>query len=186
MEKVVERMMSEGAGDAEILRVLTGSGWGEKRVRAEISRWTRTSYGPVRGPGHNIRLTVRSVVVITLLMAISWNLCDLGFSLIDAWLPDPLRQTRGPHWRFDISWPVANLIVLCPLLYGTTRKMGETHPDTSSVAKVIVSAVIAGGVIALVHGWMSGHGTLRFTAKCAFVMIVALLSGIATREERDA
>lgn len=187
MRDAIERMMRDGVGDAEIRAALLSAGWTPKRVEDALGEWVRTPSGPVPKPHRWGRNFVKGAALLVLLTAISWHAVALCFLLIEHFLPSPAQVDQGPHWRFGFSWSVANLAVLCPVLYGVKARFAPFPDWTRHFGALLVYAVLVGDAIAALHALLSGNGDAAFFAKCGAVLIVSLLARFAlTGRDADA
>lgn len=187
MRDTIERMMRDGVGDAEIRTALLSAGWSERRVADAMSEWVRTPHGPVPKPHRWGRNFVKGAALLVLLTAVSWHAVSLCFLLIEHFLPSPSHVDAGPHWRFAFSWSVANLVILCPVLYGVKRRFRPFPDWTRNFGSLLVFAVLTGDAIAALHALLSGSGDAAFFAKCAVVVLVSLLARYAlTGRDPDA
>lgn len=186
MRDAISSMMKQGASDEDIRNALLLAGWSERDVRAEMSAWVRTPYGPVPRPDHRVRNIIKGLALLILLGTIACNLVAILFRLVEILLPDPAMLTYGPHWRYGLTWPAANLFVLCPLLYVLKRRLSPFPVWTATVSAFLVYAVLIGDAITALHGFLSGNGDAAFFLKCLVVSVVALLARRAVTRGQDA
>lgn len=175
MRDIIQDMMKRGVPERDIRASLVQAGWSDKDVNAEISSWVMTPQGPVPKPDHKVKNALHGVSFILILTFIAMNLVALLFLLTEVFLPDPASLYTGPHWRFGLAWPTANLFVLCPLFLCLRRKLMPVPGWAMSLSSFVIYAVLIGDAVTAMHGLLSGNGDAAFFIKCTIVGLVSLL-----------
>lgn len=183
MRDVFEMLTRRGLGPGEIVEALTEAGWARSRAERAVSAWAWTKHGPVPRPNHRARSVVIGITALTLLSLISCNAVILAFEMADHLIPDPSYANQHWSWRSGMSWPTANLLVLCPLLVVFLRRFSSLPGWSRIAAGLVVGGVLTGDAVCVLHGLLSGGVGLRFIMKAVIVAAVAALAAYAVRPD---
>ncbi len=171
-------------------KVLLAEGWSEPEVTAALGGWADHGLGlPVPRPralvaGHD---AVLYGLMFVSLLIMTWNIVNLGFTLIEVWLPDPLRNTTGSWSSGSIRWSVATLIVALPLfLWLNMRAAKAVRADPGqrraplrrrfgAITLFLAALSLLGAAVAVVYAGLTGVVTAQFLAKTALVVTGAVL-----------
>ena len=187
----VQDGLRAGHSPETLRRALLAEGWSEPEVAAALANWADHGLGlPVPRPrtlvvGHDAVLY--GLMFVALLVMI-WNLVDLGFSLIEVWLPDPLHDMTG-HWsNTSMRWSIATLIVALPLfLWLNMRASRAVVVDPGqrraplrrrfgALTLFLAALSLLGAAVAVVYAGLTGVVTAQFLAKTGLVVTVACLT----------
>jgi hypothetical protein len=186
----VQDGLRAGHSPETLRQVLLTEGWSEAEISAALRAWADHDHGlglPVPRPralvaGHD---AVLYGLMFVSLLVVTWNLIDLGFNLIEAWLPDPLHDASG-HWSsVSMRWSIATLIVVLPLfLWLNMRAARAVALDPGqrraplrrrfgAVTLFLAALSMLGAAVAVVYAGLMGVITTQFLAKIALVVGVA-------------
>lgn len=186
MRDTIEMLAKRGLGPAEMTEALLEAGWPRTRAERAVSAWAWTKHGPVPKPDRRAKSIVVGITALALLTFVSLNAVVLAFEMTDHLVHDPSLANEHWAWRSAMSWPAANLLVLCPLLALFLRRFSPVPGWSRVAATLLVGAVLTGDAITVLHGLLSGGAGLGFIIKAVIVAVVAALAGYAVRPDHEA
>lgn len=176
---------------ADVLRAaLLAEGWSQTEVSAALDGWSDHGLGlPVPRPqtqanGHD---AVLYGLMFVALLAVTYNLVDLGFDLIAIWLPDPLQDRPYFGATQSMRWSIALLVVALPLFLWLDRRAARALGKDPGQRRAplrrkfgvltlfLAALALLGAAVAVVYAGLMGVVTAQFTAKVALVVTIAAL-----------
>lgn len=185
----VQRGMRSGHS-AEVLRdALLSEGWSQSEVSGALERWADRGLGlPVPRP--QPQATGQDAVLYGLmfvaLLVVTFNLVDLGFALIELWLPDPLQNTAYFGASQSMRWSISLLVVALPVFLWLDRRAAKALANDpgqrraplrskfGALALFLSALALLGAAVAVVYAGLTGVVTGQFVAKVALVITIAL------------
>lgn len=190
------RALAQGRSPDQIDAALAEAGWSERERQDALSAWQVVDGMAVPSPRPSVsaREALLYALLFILLGMVAFHLCQLGFLLVDAALPnitdpDPLTH-RG------MRWPMAALITFTPaflLLSRALLRARQQNPGqarswvrgwVASVTLLIAALTLLGDLGTTVFQLLDGEMTLRFALKAAIVGAVAGLVLLSYRDDR--
>lgn len=186
----VSRFVHDGlrAGHSrdELRRALKQAGWSALEIDTALAQWGDSGLSvPVPRPSASI--SARDVMLYGLMavaiLAVTWHIVQLCFSLIDIWLTESAAQSYVNAG--SIRWSVATLIVVAPLflwLHIRAERLSRDDPGHrraplrkrfGAIALFIAALVLLGDTVAVVFALLNGDLTAQFVAKALVVAVVA-------------
>jgi|SRR5579872_3537492 len=194
IQEFIERAKAAGASEQSIVGILTGRGWPEKEVYAELASQYELATGmkiPERkDTGTAAKDAFFHLLVFSTLATWTIGLGALAFTLIDRWLADDLfLRTYSPGYdTYSAAESIASVLVAFPIYLLVSRAVlhnESLHPEKLNspvrkwltyMALVIAACIFIGDLIAALTYFLRGEITSRFLAK-AFV-VLALSGGV--------
>jgi hypothetical protein len=177
--------------DADTLRrALLAAGWSEAEIDSALSAWADHGLGvPVPRPsgGAEMQGAVLYGLMFVALVLVTFNLADLGFDLIEIWLPDPLREGYHFDAADSIRMSVALLVVALPLFLWLDRRAARAVASDpgqrraplrhkfGAFAMFLSALALLGAAVAVVYAGLMGVVTAQFMAKVALIVVIAVL-----------
>lgn len=196
ISEFVHSALQSGRSPDEIEAALAQAGWSEQERHAALGAWVTLpgDLPPVPRPRPYVsarEALLYGLVFISLGM-VAWNLCDLGFRLVDLLLRDPNYSYY--YWRGDMRWQMASLIAFTPVFLllnqhiqrrsrmdqGVRRSL--VRKWFASITLLISAIVLLGDLVYTIYALLNGDMTLRFTLKA---LIVAGVAGMVIGYYRD-
>ncbi|MDO5642473.1 MAG: DUF5671 domain-containing protein [Paracoccus sp. (in: a-proteobacteria)] len=196
ISEFVRAALQSGRDPAEVEAALAQAGWSEQERSAALGAWMTQPGGLPPVPRPQPYVSAREALIYGLLfitlVAVAWNLCDLGFRLVDRLLPD--GDYPPYYWRGDMRWQMASLIAFTPVfLFLNSRIQRRSRNDQgvrrslvrkwfASITLLISVIVLLGDLVYTIYALLNGDMTLRFTLKA---LIVAGVAGLVIAYYRD-
>ena len=190
LEAFVQDGLRAGHRPDALRTALLAEGWSQAEVTAALSAWADHNLG-VPVPRPQAQTSGQDAVLYGLmfvaLLTVTYNLIDLGFNLIELWLPDPLYSERGFGNLGAMRWSIAVLVVALPVFLWLDRRAaralsGDPGQRRAPLrqkfgAMTLFLSVLAllGAAVAVVYAGLTGVVTTQFLAKVALVVLLALL-----------
>jgi hypothetical protein len=164
-------------------------------VDTALGVWADHGLGvPVPRPKDGVAgqdMVIYGLLFVTLLIMV-WSLVDLGFALIEVFLPDPLRETGWAN--ATIRWSVATLIVVLPIFVALNlrveralrrdpgQKRAPLRRRIGALTLFLAALSLLGAAVSVVYAGLTGTISAQFLAKAA---LVVGLSGLVIAYFRD-
>lgn len=186
----VQDGLRAGHGPDALRAALSAEGWSQAEVSAALDAWADHGLGvPVPRPKaqSNGQDAVLYGLMFVALLTVTYNLVDLGFDLIEAWLPDPLRDGHGFGNPESMRWSIAVLVVALPVFVWLDRRAARAlagdpgqrraplRQKFGALTLFLAALALLGAAIAVVYAGLTGVVTAQFMAKVALVVVLALL-----------
>lgn len=186
----VQEGLRAGHSPAQLRAALLAEGWSAPEVENALAGWADHGLGvPVPRPRALVAgydAVLYGLLFVTLLV-VTWNIVDLGFRLIETWLPDPLRGDYGRYISGSMRWSIATLIVALPLfVWLNLRAERSVRSDPGhrrsamrrkfgAVTLFLATLSLLGAAVSVVYAGLTGVVTAQFLAKIALVVGLASL-----------
>jgi hypothetical protein len=188
LAQFVQDGLRAGHAPDRLRSALMTEGWSEAEVSAALGAWADHGLGlPVPRPralvaGHD---AVLYGLMFVSLLVVTWNLIDLGFALIETWLPDPLLDDMGTWASMSMRWSIATLIVALPLFLWLNQRAAQAvaldpgqrraplRRRFGAVTLFLAALSLLGAAVAVVYAGLTGVITAQFLAKTVLVVMVA-------------
>lgn len=179
----------QGASDETVVGLLQGRGWPERDAYRALAAYYEGHSG-VRVPEYKRSGTAGDafLYLLSFIALAIWTtgLGSLMFSLIDRWIPDPLRSNALlVSVQTQIAGSLASIIVAFPiymlLMFYIVRRV-EVHPEKldsparkwlTYLALLVAASIALGDLVIFLTFLLRGGLTARFLAKDAVVLIIA-------------
>jgi len=186
----VQDGLRAGHGPNALRKALLAEGWSSAEVTAALNGWSDQGLGvpvPRPQPQASGQEAVLYGLMFVALLTITYNLVQLGFDLIEAWLPDPLRGGHSFGNAGSMRWSIAVLIVALPVFLwldrraarGLVRDPGQRRTPLrqkfGALTLFLSTLALLGAAVAVVYAGLTGVVTAQFMAKVALVVVMALL-----------
>ena len=186
----VANALTAGRSRSEIAAALSAAGWTASEVSAALEAWATTDFSPPV-PRPRPYVSARDAFLYGLMFAAlamtSWYITDLGFALIDRWLPeltDP--ESYGyDNFNWTVRWSIATLVVTLPVfLVLNVRATRAARSDPAKRRSVVrkwfgyitlflAAVALAGDLIATIYSLLNGDLSARVASKAALVAVTA-------------
>ncbi|NBB98418.1 MAG: hypothetical protein GVY34_09665 [Alphaproteobacteria bacterium] len=186
----VQDGLRAGHGPDTLRAALLAEGWSQAEVRAALAGWSDRGLGvPVprpqaKGSGQD---AVLYALMFVALLIVTFNLGDLGFALIESWLPDPLYDPYPFGASSSMRRSIALLIVALPVFLWLDRRAARAVANDPGERRspmrhrfgaftlFLSSLALLGAAVAVVHAGLTGVITAQFIAKVGLVVVIAAL-----------
>jgi hypothetical protein len=187
LEKFVRDSLRSGASRAEIERVLREAGWSNDQVADALAAYSPVAFAiPVPRPRSQVsaRDAFLYLVMFGMLYFSAFNFGNLIFQLIHLALPDAVAD-QYRRIAYQLRWSTSAVLVTFPIflvIAGRIAREMKADPvrRTSSVRKwltyltlAVAACIVAGDLVYLINGLLSGELTLRFILKSLTVALIA-------------
>jgi hypothetical protein len=185
----VQEALRAGHNRTQIQTALTEAGWPPDQVSSALDSFAEVDF-PLPVPRPEAQLSARDaalyLVMFGMLYVSAWQFGSLLFQFINLALPDPMLSDAAGMIGSQIRFSTASLLVAFPLyLFLTMRIQRTVDADpvqrTSGVRKwltyltlALAACIIAGDLVSLLYGLLSGELTTRFILKA---LVVGAVSG---------
>lgn len=185
----IDAAKGQGASDESVVGLLQGRGWPERDAYRALAAYYE-SHTDIRVPEYKRSGSAGDafLYLFSFIALAIWTigLGSLMFTLIDGWIPDPLRSGPGfVNLQGQIAGSLASIIVAFPiymfLMFYIVGRV-EVHPEKldSPVRKwltyfalLVAASVALGDLVAFLTFLLRGGLTARFLAKDAVVLVIA-------------
>ena len=189
VSEFVEKALAAGRSRNEIAMVLSGAGWTDSEVSAALDSWATTEFTPPV-PRPRPYVSARDAFIYGMMFAAlamtSWYITDLGFALIDRWLPEVTdREAYAYDFNWTVRWSIATLVVTLPLfLVLNIRAARAARADPAKRRSVVrkwfgyitlflAAVALAGDLITTIYSLLNGDLSARVASKAALVAMTA-------------
>lgn len=190
------RALAQGRSPDQIDAALAEAGWSERERQDALSAWQVVDGMAVPRPRPYVsaREALLYGLLFILLGMVAFQLCQLGFLLVDSLLPN--LTDPDPFTHRGMRWPMAALITFTPaflLLSRTLSRARHQNPGqarswvrgwAASITMLIAALTLLGDLGTTVFQLLDGEMTLRFALKAAIVAAVAGLVLLSYRDDR--
>lgn len=190
------RALAQGRSPDQIDAALAEAGWCERERQDALSAWQLVDGMAVPRPRPYVsaREALLYGLLFILLGMVAFQLCQLGFLLVDSLLPN--LTDPDPFTHRGMRWPMAALITFTPaflLLSRTLSRARHQNPGqarswvrgwAASITMLIAALTLLGDLGTTVFQLLDGEMTLRFALKAAIVAAVAGLVLLSYRDDR--
>lgn len=183
----VRSCLERGMGRPEIARALEAGGWSTREARAALDAFADLPL-PVAVPRKRISSSPRDAFLHLLAMAMLYT-AAIGTGVILFRFVERLLPTPGDASAFgrgdSLRSAAAALLVALPILAAVHRTIArDTRANPSSrispiyrvlayLSLLVTTLVMAGDLICILVGFLSGDLTLRFVLKGLVILLVA-------------
>lgn len=189
LEAFLRTGLAAGHPPEELAAALRAAGWSEGQIKAGLAEWhVEPGLPPVprAGSGRAAGLALLDGLGFLALVALCWQLVQLGFQLAEHATPG-----LSSDWPLatQMGWPIAVLVVMTPVfavLHLRRDASGWLRRWLAAASGFMAGTALLGSAIAVVHALLSGDLTARFALKAAVVVVVSLLALLVYRRELDA
>nr|WP_255618395.1 DUF5671 domain-containing protein [Roseibaca sp. Y0-43] len=165
-------------------------GWSPAEVAGALGKWADHGLGvPVPRPQAKAagQDAVLYALMFVALLIVTYNLGDLGFELIEAWLPDPLHDPYYAGTTASMRWSIALLIVALPVFLWLDRRAARAVASDPGARRApmrhrfgaftmfLSMLALLGAAVAVVYAGLTGVITAQFLAKVGLVVVIAAL-----------
>lgn len=193
LAQFVQQGLQAGHSSQELRDGLVAAGWTEREIDEALGHWADAGLRlpvPRPRPYVSAREAMLYGLMFLALLALTWHLVQIGFALVDMWLPETPHGPRGPHIPL---WSVATMIVMGPLflwLYQHTERNEARNPGQrrslirkwfGALALLLSVLVLLGAAISVVYGALANLMNVATLAKTGVVVTVALLVLVSFR-----
>ncbi len=193
LARFVQQGLQSGHAPQELRAALSDAGWSAREIDEALAGWAD---GGLRLPVPRPRpyVSAREAMIYGLmfvtLLTLTWHLVQIGFALVDLWLP---LEPHGPYGPYLPLWSIATMLVMGPLflwLYQSTERSEARNPAQrrslirkwfGALALSLSVLVLLGAAITVVYGALSAEINLAILARTGVVVIVALLVLVSFR-----
>lgn len=192
MADFVRDALRAGRTRDDIARALTSAGWSDADAQTALNGWADDPIGPVPRPAGSSQSSLWAAeaffyaLLFIALGVSSVHVIQLGFEMVDLWMPDDTTNGFGHYSARVVRRSIAALVVFLPLFFWLNhRSMRATRADPSkrlspvrrwlTYAALLCSAVtLLGNLIWLIFRLLEGDLTLQVLAKTGILDAVAL------------
>ena len=188
--RFIEAVKARGAPDDFVVQLLKHRGWPEKEAFQAFATYYEGLTGfpaPSRGSGAEAaKDAFLYLLSFSTLGAWTFALGSLLFTVINAWLPDPVTSPNVyQSIAYSVSTQMASMIVAFPIYAWVLRLLGkelERHPEKarsgvrkwlSYLALFIAAGCVIGDLITFLAFFLRGELTARFGLKVLVVLVIA-------------
>lgn len=190
----VQQGLQSGHSVQELRAALSGAGWTEREIEEAISSWVDAGLRlpvPRPRPYVSAREAMLYGLMFVTLLTLTWHLVQIGFALVDLWLPETPLGQRGAYIPL---WSVATMIVMGPLflwLYQRTERNEALDPGQrrsfirkwfGAVAFLLSVLVLLGAAVSVVYGALANLLNITALAKTGVVVMVATIVLVSFRD----
>lgn len=181
---------ANGAADQTIISILRNYGWTEREVIEALAHHYESVSGlaaPRRARGSSgAREAFLHLLSFGSLFTWAFAAGALWFTLIEAWLPDPVTAGRSYDNRYSMAGSLASVLGAFPIFILVTRSIWRelvtqpAHAESAVrrwltwLALLIAAGTLIGDAITFLSYFLRGELSARFVAK---VIVVALIAG---------
>jgi len=190
LHRFIAAAKEHGASDESLIGILENAGWPKTQILESLGERYELLSGIKIPRGKRTTTPAKDAFVYLLSFATlaTWTIAvvSICYSLIDDWIPDPLRSAHyGVSTSYQISTELAALIVTFPLYMFVMRIIvSETRraPDKldsgvrkwlTYLALLIAAAVMVGDVVIFLAYYLRGDLSSRFVAKVAVTLVIS-------------
>jgi uncharacterized protein DUF5671 len=189
LQEFISAARNQGASDDVLVGLLRGRGWREDDVYQALADHYEDRSGlhvPVYKRSGSAKDAFFYLLSFSALSVWTIGLGSVMFTLIDAWIKDPLSRNYGyMNTTYEMASSLASVIVAFPIYLFVMRYIiqgVERHPEKlespvrkwlTYIALLIAAGVVMGDLIAFLTHWLQGELTARFMAKDAVVLALA-------------
>lgn len=190
LQQFISSAKEHGASDEALVGILENAGWPKSQILEALGERYESLTGVKIPRGKRTTTPAKDAFLYLLSFATlaTWTIAlgSICYSLIDEWIPDPLKNDYyGVSISYQISTELAALIVTFPLYLFVMRLIvSETRqaPDKldSSVRKwltyialLIAASVMIGDVVTFLAYYLRGDLSSRFVAKVALTLVIS-------------
>jgi hypothetical protein len=185
----IETARTKGASDEFLYQLLRSRGWSQQDIESAFAQVYEHLTGltmPV--PRGRSSESARDAFLYLLSFATlgiwSQSLGEIGFIVIDRFIPDPLNRTYD-NSAYQLASSLARLIVVFPIYLFLMRlliKELTAHPDKyqsgirkwlTYLALFVAALIVIINIVIFLTSLLRGELTLRFTGRVVIVLIVA-------------
>lgn len=190
LDAFVQDGLRAGHGPDTLRAALLAEGWSPTEVSGALGSWADRGLGvpvPRPQPKDASQDAVLYALMFVALLVVTFNLGDLGFDLIESWLPDPLQDPYYHGVSGSMRWSIALLIVALPVFLLLDRRAaravakdpGERRSPMrhrfGAFTLFLSSLALLGAAVAVVYAGLTGVITAQFIAKVGLVVVIAAL-----------
>ncbi|MCC1481034.1 DUF5671 domain-containing protein [Roseibaca sp. Y0-43] len=190
LDAFVEAGLRAGHDPDALRGALLAEGWSPAEVAGALGKWADHGLGvPVPRPQAKAagQDAVLYALMFVALLIVTYNLGDLGFELIEAWLPDPLHDPYYAGTTASMRWSIALLIVALPVFLWLDRRAARAVASDPGARRApmrhrfgaftmfLSMLALLGAAVAVVYAGLTGVITAQFLAKVGLVVVIAAL-----------
>jgi hypothetical protein len=190
LQQFISAAKEHGASDESLIGILENAGWPKPQILEALGERYESLSGVKIPRGKRTTTPAKDAFLYLLSFATlaTWTIAlgSICYSLIDDWIPDPLKNAYyGTSLSYQISTELAALIVTFPLYMFVMRVIvSETRqaPDKldsnvrkwlTYIALLIAAAVMIGDVVTFLAYYLRGDLSSRFVAKVAVTLVIS-------------
>lgn len=185
LAQFVQQGLQAGHSPQELRAALTGAGWTAREIDAALAAWADGGLRlpvPRPRPYVSAREAMLYGLMFVALLSLTWHLVQIGFALVEIWLPEDPDRLYGPYVPM---FSVATMLVMGPLflwLYQRTEREEASDPGQrrslirrwfGAVAFLLSVLVLLGAAISVIYGALGGLLSLATLARTGIVVVVA-------------
>lgn len=197
LSEFVADALKTGRSRAEIGDALRTAGWTQPEVAEALSAWADTPFTPPvprPRPYVSAREAFLYALMFLALAITAGQIVQLGFELIERWIPDVTEPSRGSNVD-AIRWSISTLVVFFPLFLILNARTNRAARDNEGLRRSAVrkwfgyitlflaAITLLGNLIVVIYALLSGDLTARFIAKATLVAVTAGLVFLYYRGE---